>query len=187
MENRSPNKKELRERYQSILDHLTADRKKSASLQANSFLAAWVNDRLPEKGGFIAAFSPFKGEIDLWPIYQLWMDEERLVMPRISGKALTFHLIKKIEDLSPSIFSLLEPETHLPQIALEDISMIFVPGLAFDNEMYRLGRGLGFYDRLLAILPKDIPRIGVGYREQLSEAPLPRAPHDQPITERLLF
>ncbi len=187
MENPSPSKKALREYYQAILNQLPPERKGSASLHAQVFLSGWVQDRVDNKEGLVAAFSPFKGEIDLWPVYRMWMREGRLVFPRISGKELSFHRIDKIEDLSPSLFSLLEPNVNLPKIKLEEIALILVPGLAFDSELYRLGRGLGFYDRLLAILPKETPRVGIGYKEQLSDKPLPRVPHDQPLTDRLLF
>ncbi len=150
-------------------------------------MPSWVDDRVSNKKGMIAVFSPFKGEIDLWPIYKLWLGEHRIIFPKISGATLSFHQIHKIEDLSPSIYSLLEPNSHLPEVPLEEISLIFVPGLAFDNEYYRLGRGLGFYDKLLSLLPLGIPRVGIGYKEQLSPEPLPRADHDQKLTDRLLF
>ena len=187
MENPSSSKKALREHYQSILNHLTVDRKNSASQQAETFLPSWVDNRLSNKKGLIAVFSPFKGEIDLWPVYKLWLAEHRLIFPKIGVATLSFHQIHKIEDLSPSIYSLLEPNSHLPEVPIEEISLIFVPGLAFDNEYYRLGRGLGLYDRLLTLLPLETPKVGIGYKEQLSPVPLPRTHHDHKVTDRLLF
>ena len=187
MENPSSSKKAFREHYQAVLNHLTIERKKSASEQAETFLPSWIDNRVFNKKGMIAVFSPFKGEIDLWPVYRLWLSEHRLIFPKISGTTLSFHQIHKIEDLSPSIYSLLEPNSHLPEVPLEEIFLILVPGLAFDNEYYRLGRGLGFYDRLLSLLPLETPRVGIGYKEQLSPVPLPRAHHDQKVTDRLLF
>jgi 5-formyltetrahydrofolate cyclo-ligase len=50
-----------------------------------------------------------------------------------------------------------------------------VPGLAFDRFGRRLGRGRGFYDRLLAEIPGQ--RCGVAFDQQILEA-LPTEPHD---------
>jgi 5-formyltetrahydrofolate cyclo-ligase len=44
----------------------------------------------------------------------------------------------------------------------------------------RLGRGRGFYDRLLAALPADILRVGVCFAEQIV-AELPSEAHDEEV------
>lgn len=41
------------------------------------------------------------------------------------------------------------------------IDLVFVPALMFDKKGYRLGRGLGFYDRLIAKLSQNTTTIGV--------------------------
>jgi 5-formyltetrahydrofolate cyclo-ligase len=58
--------------------------------------------------------------------------------------------------------------------------VLFVPGLAFDAEGYRLGQGGGHFDRTLAALrgQRDIVAIGVGYAVQ-RVARVPRAGHDE--------
>ena len=44
--------------------------------------------------------------------------------------------------------------------------MIVVPGVAFDRQGNRMGRGRGFYDRLLKTTPNAI-KVGVAYDFQL--------------------
>lgn len=68
---------------------------------------------------------------------------------------------------------------------LSQIDSILVPGLGFDREMYRIGYGKGYYDRLLS-KTGDIPTIGVGFKEQFSEELFPRDPWDIPVRELLL-
>ncbi len=58
---------------------------------------------------------------------------------------------------------------------------ILIPGRAFDLTGTRHGRGFGWYDRLLAHLPKDILRIGIAQHDQLHTAPLRRQPWDEPV------
>lgn len=58
--------------------------------------------------------------------------------------------------------------------------LALLPGVAYDLHGTRLGRGAGFYDRLLALLPSSVVRIGVAYSCQIT-AVLPRDAHDVPV------
>ena len=58
--------------------------------------------------------------------------------------------------------------------------MLFVPGLAFDLEGNRLGRGGGWYDRVLAGLGKAVKRVGLAYEFQIMER-LPVEAWDQKV------
>jgi 5-formyltetrahydrofolate cyclo-ligase len=55
-----------------------------------------------------------------------------------------------------------------------------VPGLAFDAEGHRLGRGGGFYDVFLAHAPPKLACIGLMFAGQ-QVARVPREPHDHPL------
>ena len=52
---------------------------------------------------------------------------------------------------------------HIPVF----IDLVIVPGVAFDKNKNRLGRGKGYYDRFLEKI--DAPKIGVGFDCQLIE------------------
>lgn len=56
---------------------------------------------------------------------------------------------------------------------------IYIPGRTFDKYGVRHGRGKGWYDRLLPLLPKEWVRIGVCFGHQLSETPITKQPWDQ--------
>lgn len=73
----------------------------------------------------------------------------------------------------------------LIQAPLSEIDCILVPGLGFDRDLYRIGYGKGYYDRFLA-KTGDLHTIGVGFKEQLCEEPLPRDPWDIPVKELIL-
>ena len=55
--------------------------------------------------------------------------------------------------------------------------MIIVPGVAFTERGIRLGRGAGFYDRFLAAVPANVPKIGLAFDAQLVPD-LPEGPFD---------
>jgi len=60
---------------------------------------------------------------------------------------------------------------------LEKPDLIFVPGLAFSKDGHRLGRGAGFFDRLLAGRAAQAFKIGICFSFQLVDA-VPTERHD---------
>jgi 5-formyltetrahydrofolate cyclo-ligase len=66
-----------------------------------------------------------------------------------------------------------EADLHLP----ETIDLIIVPGLAFSKDRHRLGRGGGFFDRLLAGPAKDAFKLGICFSFQLLDQ-IPIEGHD---------
>ncbi|MDE6843571.1 MAG: 5-formyltetrahydrofolate cyclo-ligase, partial [Muribaculaceae bacterium] len=58
------------------------------------------------------------------------------------------------------------------------IEMMVIPGVAFDRRGNRMGRGKGFYDRLLQTAKAT--KIGVGYEFQLMDE-IPTEEHDVPM------
>jgi prolyl-tRNA editing enzyme YbaK/EbsC (Cys-tRNA(Pro) deacylase) len=74
----------------------------------------------------------------------------------------------------------LQPTEHAPVVSLADIDVVLVPGLVFDDNGNRLGRGKGYYDGLLGKLPRGVVRIGVTVDELLVES-LPVETHDERV------
>ena len=122
-----------------------------------------------------------------------------VAIPRIAGDDLVFHRLPDIN--APYVintFGIREPAPDWPRFRpeanIEQRLLALTPGLAFDRICYRLGRGKGFYDRLLSQLRAN-PRIqavtvGVCFAEQLVER-VPVSERDMPVdmvvTERELF
>lgn len=112
----------------------------------------------------------------------LLAEGKRVVVPFCSGEELKLRLIVSLDELCPGHWGILEPlpavrEDPQRNISFEEIDVILVPGVAFDCQGRRLGRGKGFYDRLLARLPARCLRIGLAFRCQLFDR-LPELPHD---------
>jgi 5-formyltetrahydrofolate cyclo-ligase len=79
--------------------------------------------------------------------------------------------------LSFGRFGVLEPAASSPMLPLNQLDFVLVPGVAFDPSGRRLGRGKGFYDRLLAETNNSCIKCGVALDEQLVAA-IPAESHD---------
>jgi len=90
-------------------------------------------------------------------------------------------LISSMEDVHKGTYGILEPHLNPDRVvAVKDLDVVIVPGLAFDKKNNRLGRGAGYYDRFLSTLPKTVTTVGLAFDFQLTES-LPTQGHDVPL------
>ncbi len=78
-------------------------------------------------------------------------------------------------------FGFLQPHRSAPQVAVSEIDAVLVPGLAFDLDGGRLGRGAGYYDGLLAAVAPETLLVGIA-PEAVVVDHLPTEAHDVPMT-----
>ena len=143
-------------------------------------------DALPALGDapVIVAFCAFRQEPELQP----WLDRRlaegrRLLLPRFNAAAQAYELVRIASadgDLTPGFYGIPEPRADLPpESAVPAGALWLVPGLAFTPRGLRLGRGKGFYDRLLAAHPGG-RLVGLAFDCQILPD-LPHSPWDIPM------
>ena len=156
-----------------------------AHLAEASLVICQVAANLPAflKSRCVALFAPLPSEPDIHPlIEEAWAQGKRVVLPLMikhgSIPELDWHEVTSWDDvviLGP--FGLREPDPlRCPRVPQAELDCVFVPGLAFDHEGFRLGRGGGFYDRFLSTA--TMPSIGLFFQRQKVER-VPREAHDQ--------
>jgi 5-formyltetrahydrofolate cyclo-ligase len=129
----------------------------------------------------IAFYSPVHNEVSTVQLLRDALANRRtIVMPRVAGKALVFQLIHSLDDLAPGSFGILEPKTETEPIAMHQLDLIVLPGVAFDRRGHRLGYGKGYYDRALSAAGNQAKRVGLAYDFQLVEQ-LPVFEHDMQL------
>lgn len=128
----------------------------------------------------IALYAAKGSEVDTTPIDVAARGRGwRVVYPRVvtGQRALSFHLATPTE-LVAATFGLREPTASAPRVGLGELSVICVPGLAFDRTGGRLGWGHGYYDATLAQLGAPRPLLlGLAFECQIINE-LPREAHD---------
>lgn len=116
---------------------------------------------------------------------------KRFCFPRVVGDTLGFHRCESMEVLRPGAWKILEPHPErCPVAPVEEIDLVFVPGLAFTRTGGRLGRGGGFYDRFLSGLRPGAVKAGVCFHAQwVAELPMEAHDHevDVVVTEKDVF
>ena len=124
------------------------------------------------------AYCAMPEELDPSPLVRLLMQAgTRIAYPRVCGpRALTLHWGDACE-LEPGYCGLLEPPAGSEEAPLDEIALVLVPGVAFDEACHRLGMGGGFYDRLLAGLSPTALKVALAFDEQIVDA-LPHEEHD---------
>ena len=161
-------KQNLREEARRFLASLNAERRRAAGQKILSHLRSWdvwVAART------VCAFSALRSEPD---VLTPWPDGKKIILPRVVGSQVSLHLVDNSEVLVAGSFGILEPAPNAP-LALAKADLILVPGLAFDRGGVRLGRGGGYYDRLLTDF--EGLRVGVCFEESVLER-IPAEPHD---------
>ncbi len=111
-----------------------------------------------------------------------WASRKQILLPVVVGDTLEIRRFSAETAMNKNAYGIAEP-TGCPFSDIAHIDLAIIPGMAFDRDGNRLGRGKGYYDRLLSCLRNTgVYKIGLCYDFQL----LPQVPaeaHDVPMDE----
>jgi 5-formyltetrahydrofolate cyclo-ligase len=127
----------------------------------------------------VLLFAPLPDEPDLWPLLPEALASGKTVcLPRFDAETTGYvpcQITNLDSDLRVGQFGIREPTDTCAKIPPNRLDLILAPGIAFDLNGYRLGRGKGFYDRLLA--GYHGLTCGVAYDRQIVDG-IPFESHD---------
>jgi 5-formyltetrahydrofolate cyclo-ligase len=162
-------KAELRQKIHAVLQNISAAVRLAASAQACRRLR---EQPFWQEAASVLFFAPLADELDLWPLQEEALAAGKVAaLPRFdpaSNDYLACRVQNAQNEVGPGHFGIREPKAGCPEISLERLGLILVPGVAFDLTGHRLGRGRGFYDRLLAEIHST--KCGVAFDEQIVDA-----------------
>jgi len=116
-------------------------------------------------------------EVQTASFIEKWYTEKQILLPVIEGTDLSLQLYSGKHNLKTGTLGILEPSAKSEEKIHPEL--IIVPGIAFDRQLNRLGRGKGYYDRLLA--DSEIPCIGICFHFQLFDQ-IPVDVHDRKMS-----
>jgi 5-formyltetrahydrofolate cyclo-ligase len=108
---------------------------------------------------------------------------KRIIVPWCNDDGeLELFLLESMDELELGMYSILEPKQELRRlpekvVQPQDIDLIMVPGVAFDQRGGRTGHGKGYYDKLLAHARPDCPLVALAFDCQMF-AEIPMQSHD---------
>ncbi len=152
----------------------------------------FLNTKEYKKCELLLCFISLNDEINTDLILKTALEQKKLIaVPRvISSTEMDFFLLKNELPLENQLikgsFSILEPadflEKLLPDFLRTRKTVALIPGLAFDKNGFRLGRGKGYYDRYLSRTGNaiDFPLFGFCFDFQLV-ASVAHDEHDFPV------
>lgn len=165
----------LRTRVRELVRALSAEERVSLSQKLCAVMRAqWIWSRTAS----VLCFVPLTDEPDITSLIDDALQANKTVaLPRysLSSKAFVAAHIKARAQCIRGEFGVLEPDAGCPVIPLNQLDLVLVPGVAYDLTGRRLGRGKGFYDRLLAEVRGH--KCGVAFDAQIIAA-VPEEPHD---------
>lgn len=118
-------------------------------------------------------YYPVHHEVDLRPLLDKYKDEKVILLPVTHHDSIELRQYIGKDDLKAGHYGIPTPQTGTYRGTPD---LVIVPGLAFDKDLVRIGRGKGYYDRFLRKLRK-VPKVGVCYDFQISDD-VPWSMHD---------
>ena len=162
-----------------------AQNKKNYSQEQLKVWSSSLLHKLEDHPAFVAAqtvllYYSLPDEVQTHDFIERWKDTKQIILPVVIGPTeLELRHYTGKSCLTTGAFQIEEPSGEA-FIDFHAIDLAIIPGVGFDSLGNRLGRGKGFYDRLL---PKiNAPKIGICFQFQVVDN-IPTGPYDYPMNE----
>lgn len=165
------NKEEIRSRVKARKSLLSTLEKNRAAMEVFCRLEQSAAFALAEN---ILLYHSLPDELSTREFLDRWSGRKHFFLPRVNGLNLEI-LPYDRSKMALGAFHIEEPQGD-ETADISQIEMVVVPAVAYDRRGNRVGRGKGYYDRLLA--ETKATKVGVGYDFQLLDEEIPAEPHD---------
>ena len=118
-------------------------------------------------------------EVQTHDFVEKWYQTKKILLPVVQGDILVLRHYTGKDCLCAGAFHIEEPGGE-NFTDYEEIELGIIPGVSFDRQGNRLGRGKGYYDKLLPLM--NTYNIGICYQFQAQEE-IPAEPFDRPMDE----
>lgn len=159
---------------------LKTQHQSTAAQQSADLLAVLEAHPAFQAAHTVLLYHSLKDEVHTHAFIEKWQGKKNILLPVVVGEDLELRHYTGPKDLRIGSYGIEEPVgKQFTDYAQLDLAI--VPGVAFDPQGHRLGRGKGYYDRLLPLLPHTY-KIGICFPFQYIEH-IPVEPYDIPMDE----
>ena len=165
------NKQEIRKNIRDIKKEYGAERLKALSA---AVCANLESNPVYDSASVVLLYASLPDEVDTTPLVQRAIASGKtVVLPVVLGDELELRVYSGDDSMETGAFGIMEP---MGEPYVGDVDVAIVPGVAFSDGGVRLGRGKGFYDRMLKSLP--CYKIGLCFSFQRMDISSLAEPHD---------
>ena len=170
-----------------ILDLLRKQKEEDRFRKSLVLLEKLVKTPEFKRAKTILFYASFDREVETFSMMRRAQElGKRIALPVIflKEKKIVPILVNNLkEDLEDGPYNIKQPRYEKIRVVnVRDLDLLIVPGVAFDRQNHRLGRGAGFYDRFLENLPEDTHTIGLAFDFQVVDC-LPHQQHDISVSQ----
>lgn len=153
-------KKELRTHIKSLKKQHSRE---SLLEQSKSILSKLENNKAFIEAKTVMLYSSLPDEVYTHDFLEKWRNEKKIILPTVVGDDIIPVELSRDTEFATGDFNILEPQN---EEYTGDYDLIVIPGVAFDRNGNRIGRGKGYYDRFLC-KHLDVYRIGICFDFQV--------------------
>ena len=172
----SEKKKFERRKFKYLMEKSSSIDRSNVVINVKSYIESFVKKGI--KINYIGIYWPLKNEVDIRSL----SDQYSLALPRCEKNKELLFCAWDGKKLTKDAEGILSPDSSR-KLSFKKISMIFIPCIAVDKNLTRIGYGGGYFDRLRTDKNwKSIPCIGVLTSNCVSHDLLTRANWDIPLS-----
>jgi len=171
------------------LRRITRDKRDSLCCEDREQMAQAIKDNLFAQPEFKSAeavlfYAAFGSEVPTYSMIEESLEIGKMAILPITDIETNSLLLRRVHDLSslkPSKYGIPEPELDTTEhFEMENIDLILVPGMVFDECGNRIGYGGGYYDRFLSKINASVPWVSIAFELQIVPL-IPKEKHDLPV------
>ena len=152
--------------------------------RSTSICQRLISSRVFEDAMTVMLYMPMRSEVDVIGVaLEAFRRGKTVCLPRVEPGRDTMSVVATRsfdnDEMHPDAAGVRSPRggARVPEAAID---LVVVPGVAFDLNGGRLGRGGGFYDRFLSSLPTTTATIGICFDWQIVDV-VPADSRDTPV------
>lgn len=180
-------KQEIRTKILTLLRNQEENKRITKSL---SVLEQLFDLSVFKKSNSILFYASFDGEVETFEMIKRAKQlGKKIGLPRVivnAGRIVPIQVDSLKDDVEAGPYGILQPlDKGNNRWRSQDIDMIVVPGIAFDQKNNRLGRGKGYYDRFLKSVSAQAFTVGLAFDfQRVDNLPFIEE-HDIPVSQVL--